>query len=255
MQSIGDRLREARERQGISIREAAEGTKIRQEFLVDFESNNFNQELPDIYKRGFMRLYGRYLGLDGDRMVADYYSAVLGYTPVTRRGETRDYIGRMDVGIPPSAVVSDEEDYDAASAYGTQGTGPDFGPYLKVGIIVAAVVLFVVVTLGVMALLRALAGSGTPAEVVETPPAAVVEQESKLTLRAVNSHNTVVVRQKSDMATLYSGTLRAGQEVTVVYRGQISINTSEAQNLLLIEDGRERRLAGTGFKTYDYPPR
>ncbi|MDP5080533.1 MAG: helix-turn-helix domain-containing protein, partial [Opitutales bacterium] len=47
MQSIGERLEEARKRKGISLREAAEATKIRGDFLGYFEQNKFDFELPE----------------------------------------------------------------------------------------------------------------------------------------------------------------------------------------------------------------
>ena len=49
MQTIGERLEEARKRKGISIREAAEATKIRGDYLQKFESNQFDLNLAEIY--------------------------------------------------------------------------------------------------------------------------------------------------------------------------------------------------------------
>ena len=63
MQSIGERLEEARKRRGISIREAAETTKIRSDFLAGFEENNFDLNLPEIYVRGFLRTYAVLLNI------------------------------------------------------------------------------------------------------------------------------------------------------------------------------------------------
>ena len=42
MQSIGERLEEARKRKGISLREAAEATKIRSDFLGYIEQNKMD---------------------------------------------------------------------------------------------------------------------------------------------------------------------------------------------------------------------
>ena len=76
MQTIGERLEEARKRKGISIREASEATKIRSEYLHKLESNSFDLGLPEIYIRGFLRNYAVYLKLNGDKLVADYKSLV-----------------------------------------------------------------------------------------------------------------------------------------------------------------------------------
>ena len=61
MQTIGERLEEARKRKGISIREAAESTKIRGDYLQKFEANSFAIALPPLYIRGFVRSYARFL--------------------------------------------------------------------------------------------------------------------------------------------------------------------------------------------------
>ena len=63
MQTIGERLEEARKRKGISIREAAEATKIRGDYLQKFESNQFDLNLAEIYVRGFLRGYAQFLKL------------------------------------------------------------------------------------------------------------------------------------------------------------------------------------------------
>ncbi len=57
MQTIGERLEEARKKKGISLREAAEATKIRGDYLQKFEGNHFDIGLTEIYVRGFLRTY------------------------------------------------------------------------------------------------------------------------------------------------------------------------------------------------------
>ena len=77
MQSIGERFEEARKRKGISLREAAEATKIRSDFLGNIEQNKFNFDLPEIYKRGFLKNYARYLKLDPENILTDYSAHLL----------------------------------------------------------------------------------------------------------------------------------------------------------------------------------
>ena len=62
--AIGQKLEDARNRKGISIREASESTKIRGDFLSSFEAGNFDINLPEVYLRGFIRVYARFLGID-----------------------------------------------------------------------------------------------------------------------------------------------------------------------------------------------
>ncbi len=100
MQNIGERLEEARKRKGISIREAAEATKIRGDFLLSFEKNQFSEiSLPDIYKRGFLKIYTNYLELDAEKLLADYTAHQLGNSRLAKK-EGREFFGRMDIPAP-----------------------------------------------------------------------------------------------------------------------------------------------------------
>ena len=97
MQTIGERLEEARKKKGISIREAAEATKIRGDYLQKFESNHFDIGLTEIYTRGFLRTYANFLKLPADRIINDY--AALGRGDVRPRQPNREVYGRMDISV------------------------------------------------------------------------------------------------------------------------------------------------------------
>src|SRR6187431_3004324 len=97
MQTIGERLEEARKRKGISVREAAEITKIRGDYLQKFESNSFDIDLPPLYIRGFLRTYARFLDLDPERIASDV-DAVLTKDGKQPRREQREALGRVDFG-------------------------------------------------------------------------------------------------------------------------------------------------------------
>jgi cytoskeleton protein RodZ len=107
MQTIGERLEEARKRKGISIREAAEHTKIRGDYLQKFEANSFDIDLPPLYIRGFLRTYSRYLDLDPERVVGEV-DAALGREGKPQRREHREALGRVDFGAEPRKTDSSE---------------------------------------------------------------------------------------------------------------------------------------------------
>ena len=48
MQTLGQKLEEARTKKGISIREASESIKVRSDFLLHFENNEFNFNLNNM---------------------------------------------------------------------------------------------------------------------------------------------------------------------------------------------------------------
>src|SRR4249920_3140965 len=104
MQTIGERLEEARKKKGISIREAAEATKIRGDYLQRFEGNHFDIGLTEIYTRGFLRTYANFLRLPADRILNDY--AALGRGEVRPRQPNREGYGRMEISV---ATAEDAE--------------------------------------------------------------------------------------------------------------------------------------------------
>ena len=73
---VGQKLEEARKRKGASLREVSESTKIRGDYLSAIESGNYEINLPEVYLRGFVRLYAKFIGLDQDAIVADLDSDI-----------------------------------------------------------------------------------------------------------------------------------------------------------------------------------
>jgi cytoskeletal protein RodZ len=69
---IGDRLRQARERRGVTIAEASATLKIRVPILDAFEREDHSQLPPRIYALGQLRTYAAYLGLDPTTVAAGW---------------------------------------------------------------------------------------------------------------------------------------------------------------------------------------
>ncbi|MBI5817884.1 MAG: DUF4115 domain-containing protein [Verrucomicrobia bacterium] len=72
METIGQQLREARERKKISLETAAQGTKIKGEYLAAMEADQFDRIEAPVYVRGFLRIYGQYLGIDSKPLVNQF---------------------------------------------------------------------------------------------------------------------------------------------------------------------------------------
>jgi cytoskeleton protein RodZ len=64
MDSIGQRLRQARERLGLTVDEAERVTRIRAAHLQALERDDFDSLPSPVQARGFLRNYAEYLGLD-----------------------------------------------------------------------------------------------------------------------------------------------------------------------------------------------
>lgn len=61
---IGDALREAREETGRTVEEAARDTRVRTDYLRALEDEEFSRFGGDVYAKGFLSTYARYLHLD-----------------------------------------------------------------------------------------------------------------------------------------------------------------------------------------------
>lgn len=64
MMGVGQRLQEARLRQGFSLEEIEEETKIRKYYLQALEEENYKVLPPRVYATGFVRRYAKFLGLN-----------------------------------------------------------------------------------------------------------------------------------------------------------------------------------------------
>ena len=73
--SIGDRLRQARERRGLTITEVSAILKVRAPILEAFEREDHSNLPPRVYALGQLRTYAAFLGLDPASVVAGWQSA------------------------------------------------------------------------------------------------------------------------------------------------------------------------------------
>jgi cytoskeletal protein RodZ len=69
---IGRALRSARLRQGKSLEEASRETRVRSDYLEALEREDFGRLQGDVYVRGFLGSYARYLGLSPEKVLAAY---------------------------------------------------------------------------------------------------------------------------------------------------------------------------------------
>lgn len=72
MFEIGDTLREARSRKGLTLRDVEDGTKIRSRYIQALESDDFEVIPAPAYVKGFLRTYAGFLDLDPDLLVNEF---------------------------------------------------------------------------------------------------------------------------------------------------------------------------------------
>jgi cytoskeletal protein RodZ len=201
MQTIGEKLEEARKRKGISIREAAETTKIRGDYLQKFEANTFEIDLPPLYLKGFVRSYARFLELDAERIVSELNSLLSEGKPVRRDRENREVYGRVDFGEPGHTGESSH-----APAGNRGGGSTDQSAVIKLGLIGGGAVIGLLI---IFLLIKVLFGDSTPARPTpssSSEPAvatAPVDVAQTLTFTALEPTRVKVV-QEADGAVLIS---------------------------------------------------
>jgi len=245
MQTIGERLEEARKRKGISIREASEATKIRSEYLHKLESNSFDLNLPEIYIRGFLRNYAVYLKLNGDKLVADY-KALIPADGRTSRRENREIYGRMDLAqtarTPATESAPTEEDSEAPApaapatvrpksfpgSAGTNAAPIDPVLFIRIGAVVLAVVLIVAIIFGIRAI-----SSGPSKTAAELKPVA----QQTLTLSATGPVD-VQVREETDGPIIWRGHMEANDSHSLAKRGNLFLTATEMKNIQIEISGK-----------------
>jgi cytoskeleton protein RodZ len=73
---IGDSLREARTRRGLSPADVHKAIRIRERYLTALEEERWDMLPGEAYTKGFLRTYSEYLGLDGQLYVDEYNARI-----------------------------------------------------------------------------------------------------------------------------------------------------------------------------------
>jgi transcriptional regulator with XRE-family HTH domain len=257
MQTIGERLEEARKKKGISIREAAEATKIRGDYLQKFESNHFDIGLTEIYTRGFLRTYANFLKLPADRMLNDY--AALGRGEVRPRQPNREVYGRMDISVAsaeaPERTAPSEEPVATAPEPSHANRGPQRSratTSLPTGPDPAIVFKYVkwggaaIIALLVLLILKSLFFSGGH----RAAPTAATTQSPRGPVVGLNALGTVRVMVCkvgadgfSNGEQLYSGVMTTGETRSVPRPSAIFIEADKPDLLEIVINGTPYNLA------------
>ena len=274
MQQVGEKLEEARKRQGITIREASDATKIRADFLVSFEQGTFDIKLPEIYRRGFVKNYARFLNLDPDKIMIEY-AAVTGTSNLSRsaRRENRETLGRMDFNpssasakpsIRPSqgstapAFDGEEAKPNTPPSVGSGGS-VDTSIYWKIGLITGAFLILIVLS---VSLISAIAGvsEGEDPEADLDPVVANISEPSTPVAPPVASGATdiftliaagevyVIVTEIGSNEQIFKRKMAAGEEVALESKGPARISYGNASMLKVRKDGATYQAADGSYR-------
>ena len=266
MQTIGERLEEARKKKGISIREAAEATKIRGDYLSKFESNHFDIGLTEIYTRGFLRTYANFLKVPSDRIINDY--AALGRGEVRPRQPSREIYGRMDISVataegenapaapPEPAAAAEPSHANRGPSRSRPGSslpqGLDPALVFKYGIRAAGVVVVLLLLWCVKSFFFS-GSSAAKSSAGATTAAATAPKGPTVTIIGIRPVQVTVRRQNADQSDgeiVFTGALGAGETRTVPRVSALYIEADVPDNLDFELNGRRynlgQSLAGFG---------
>lgn len=236
MQTIGERLEEARKRKGISVREAAEATKIRSDYLQKFEANAFDIDLPPLYIRGFVRSYARFLDLDQDRFIAEYDSVAAAEGRAPRRTDSRENYGRVEFAETGEAPAAGKR------------SGLDQAMLMKYGLMTGGAILVIVVIIVLINFFTAAPKAASTAPSAQTPAAqqAPTDGSQTLTFTAVESTRMKIV-QDADKRVLFDGALARGETRSFRKTGKLLITTEKGSNLRMEVNGRNYPVPLDGY--------
>lgn len=163
MTDFGEKLRQARERRGISLRQIAASTKISAAALEALERNDVSKLPGGIFSRSFVRSYAAEVGLDPDETVREFLERFQG-EPV-------------DTPAPAAAVPQEEAEFERRR----KRHAVVFVLAIAVMIVVTAIVGYVV--------LRNRPTTQTPAEAAQGTalPAAPAADPTTTTQRAADT--------------------------------------------------------------------
>src|SRR5690606_16278530 len=75
-ETLGEKLRQAREERGISISEVAEQTRISPLYLESIEKDDYKILPGGIFNKGFIKSYAKFIGYDEHQALSEYQKAV-----------------------------------------------------------------------------------------------------------------------------------------------------------------------------------
>ncbi len=90
MGTLGRYLHDAREARGIDLRDAAQQTRISSQYLRALEEENFKKLPGDVFVRGFLKNYARFLRLDEAEVMRQYAEMVQKPLPVSVANQAKE---------------------------------------------------------------------------------------------------------------------------------------------------------------------
>lgn len=239
-ESLGEKLRLAREARGITISEVSAQTRIATRYLEAIEENNYKPLPGGVFNKGFIKAYAKYVGVDETEALNDY-ARIMASQSEPEEEETRYR--------RPSVMTDDSRRSSWTS-------------------LIFAVIILVLMTGGILALVQWYRNE--PTEPAKNPPAnnannAVANTNTasnsttapaavdnlKIELRSVAQTGTSVttwVDEKKEFATVLPSAPMTYEPQTSF---RIAYSRSHAENVQLVLNGKTIQLPLKPFPLND----
>ena len=258
--AVGQKLEEARNRKGISIREAEESTKIRGDYLSAFESSSFDINLPEVYLRGFVRLYARFLDLDQDAILADL---------AIEMGNNSGKSPRKSLGSIKSLEGSENVDLVNPTSSTSSANRKNLNSALIKPIIFTFLSLFLVI-LVIIGLIYGLSGNEDANDKVNTKSETIQEvSQSQLSpsennkisepliynlkLKSVGTIDMLIIDDGKNSLQEFKN-IEQGWEKKIDILGSFRCYCSDLENLTFSINGKEKKADGEGAGHFSWKP-
>jgi cytoskeletal protein RodZ len=103
VESVGKKLNQARVKRGLSIDEAAHATRLRPDKIAALENDDYSRFANNIYAKGFLQIYARFLGVD----VSDFARTLDNANPISV--SDYQYLSNAPTPRPEAMPVRNEE--------------------------------------------------------------------------------------------------------------------------------------------------
>ncbi len=144
--TLGAHLRKERELRGIELDEVSRVTRVRLAYLQHLEDDRLVELPADVYTRGYIRAYARFLGVDGERCIEQYRKQ----SPECSAAPVATFDGSLGSGLSgvrPLPTLNEEQSEPTATptstggmAVGAMGGGSDGRS--RIGLALVIVMLF-----------------------------------------------------------------------------------------------------------------
>ncbi|MDR2776805.1 MAG: helix-turn-helix domain-containing protein [Puniceicoccales bacterium] len=237
---FGQQFVEARKEQGVTLEKASEETKIKMEYLAGIESGESDFNLPDIYLRGFIKIYARYLKLDVDAVMAD--------CPVE---EFEVLHSKCVKKVAYNTLIANEKEREDGSDFGINDTIPfskkfkrlmeKFKIIIQHRLFLKIVSGLAIVTLIFVVFFKAFSSKTEYTKIQSRRADKILDTANQSVLSLIPTGNVkVVVRSKVSGEKIFAGNLESGEVKKIVYSSPVQVFYDNGEFLLVKQANGEQ---------------